>query len=196
MMDREFISMGMLVPRNYAWGSSSILPSALTNSQKEPDQCLFPIDRRPTMTAFNGWPTLVLETGVSESLPRLQAEACWWFRNSSGATRIVIVITIRTQTREILVQKWQLAPADSPPLTEAYLDDLRRTTTIPPLNPQPVDTQDAFCSQEIGIKVTPQRVSVTGAPMLLQFEVLFDIPKQTDVQLDAAFFTTWASNLF
>ena len=197
MMDREFLLRGTFAPMNYSWGSTSRHPATVSSSQKEPDQCLFPIARRPTMTSFNGWPTLVLETGVSESLPRLQADSCWWFKNSGGATRIVLVIAIRNQPQKIIVQKWQLAPAGSPnPLTRAYIEQLRHNNAMAPLYLQPAATQQAFCFQEVGISVTPQGISVAGAPIVLQYQALFDAPNQADIQLDTAFFAMWASSLF
>lgn len=38
-----------------------------------------PRPRAPMANTTNGWPTLVLETGVSESLPHLRQDAAWWF---------------------------------------------------------------------------------------------------------------------
>lgn len=197
MMDREFFLGGMFAPMNYSWGSTSRHPATVSSSQKEPDQCLFPIASRPSMDSFNGWPTLVLETGVSESLPRLQADSCWWFKNSGGATRIVLVIAIRKQTRKIIVQKWQLAPAGSPnPLTRSYIEQLRQNNAMPPLYLQPAVTQQAFCFQEVEISVTSQGISVAGAPIVLEYQALFDVHNQPDIQLDTAFFGMWAGNLF
>lgn len=197
MMDREFFLRGMFAPMTYSWGSTSRHPATVSSSQKEPDQSLFPIERRPSMDSFNGWPTLVLETGVSESLPHLQADSCWWFRNSCGTTRIVLLVAIRKQTRKILVQKWQLAPAGAPnPLTRSYIEQLRQSNASPPLYLQPSAYQQAYCFREVEISFTPQGISVAGAPIVLEYEALFDVHNQPDIQLDTAFFGMWAGNLF
>lgn len=46
-------------------------------------EMVFPVDH----SAFRpkGYPYLVIEAGVSESMPSLQADAAWWFANSDGA---------------------------------------------------------------------------------------------------------------
>ena len=197
MMDKVFFTVGLSSIANYSWAGATRHLGTVPNSEKEPDQCLFPAALRPTVDGSNGWPTLVLETGVSESLPRLRADSSWWFRNSGGMTRFVIIIAIRRQTQKIIVQKWQLAPIGSPnPVTKAYIEQLKQTNPMPPLLPQPIQSQHAFCSQEVEITVASQGTSVTGAPMLLQSEALFDVPNRPDILLDTAFFTEWAGNLF
>lgn len=37
------------------------------------------------------WPTLVIETGTSESLARLRVDAVWWLTNSGGEVKIVAI---------------------------------------------------------------------------------------------------------
>ena len=197
MMDKVFFTVGFSSKANYSWAGATRHLGTVPNSEKEPDQCLFPAALRPTVDGSNGWPTLVLETGVSESLPRLQADSSWWFRNSGGMTHFVIIIAIRRQTQKIIVQKWQLAPIGSPnPVTKAYIEQLKQTDPMPPLRPQPIQSQHAFCSHEIEITVASQGTTVTGAPMLLQSEALFDVPNRPDILLDTAFFAEWANDLF
>lgn len=40
----------------------------------------------------DNWLSLVLEIGMSESLPQLRADASWWYSNSDGNTRLVVLI--------------------------------------------------------------------------------------------------------
>ena len=197
MMDKVFLTMGFSSKANYSWAGATRHSGMVSNSEREPDQCLFPAALCPTVDKFNGWPTLVLETGVSESLPWLQADSCWWFRNSGGMTCFGIIIAIRRQTQKIIIQKWQLAPIGSPnPIPKAYIEQLKQTNLMLPLLPQPIQSQHAFCSQEVEITVTSQETTVTGAPMLLQSEALFDVPNRPDILLDTAFFAEWANDLF
>lgn len=196
LMDKEFLPLGFSPCVNYTWAAATRHLGTDT-SQKEPDQCLVPNSRNTAAEEFDGWPTLVIEAGVSESLPRLQADSSWWFKHSGGMTRFVIVIAIRNSTKKIFIQKWQLAPVGSPnPLTKAYIEQLRQTSAMAPLLPQPVAMQQAYCAQEIEVSVTPQETSVTGAPILLQSEALFDVPNQPDILLDDELFTLWAGRLF
>lgn len=67
---------------------------------------------------------------------------------------------------------------------------------MPPLYLQPAVTQQAFCFQEVEISVTSQGISVAGAPIVLEYQALFDVHNQPDIQLDTAFFGMWAGNLF
>ncbi|KAI9926367.1 hypothetical protein MW887_004131 [Aspergillus wentii] len=61
---------------DYAWRRSAIYTGLSSSTQKEPDECLVPGSRMPTGST-QGWPTLVIETGISESLPRLRNDANW-----------------------------------------------------------------------------------------------------------------------
>lgn len=62
-------------------------------SSKEADLCYIP---EPPRTPKNGdWPTLVIEFGVSESLPRLRADASWWLTQSGGKVNIALLISVK-----------------------------------------------------------------------------------------------------
>ena len=50
---------------------------------------------------------MVIEAGVSESLSKLRNEANWWFNQSNGLVRIVLVISINSTQRKITTQRWQ-----------------------------------------------------------------------------------------
>ncbi|KAL4883456.1 hypothetical protein BJY04DRAFT_216276 [Aspergillus karnatakaensis] len=68
---------------------------------RQPDECFWPDTRRPS-----SWPTLVIETGLTESLSRLQRDAVWWLRRSEGETRVVLVVTVNARNRVVQVEKW------------------------------------------------------------------------------------------
>jgi hypothetical protein len=82
---------------------------------------------------------MVIETGVSESFPRLREDAKWWLAASSGDVRIALVVSIKKAKVEF--EKWQLAPPNAPrPLTRQYIDILRLRNQKPPLFQQPATT--------------------------------------------------------
>ncbi|KAI2703907.1 hypothetical protein CBS147372_2376 [Penicillium roqueforti] len=116
---------------------------------KQPDNAFLPPSRCTIPLSSTGWPTLVIETGVSESLSQLRADAAKWFADSNGDVRIALVIAIKDSRVDI--EKWQLAPEGASPL------DLQ----VP-------DSQQPYCAQEITI--TPQ--GVTGTPLVLPFTAL------------------------
>jgi hypothetical protein len=75
---------------------------------KEADGGFKPATLRPHKL---DWPTLVLEVGVSESLPRLRNDARWWLSNSGGRVNIVLIFHVNEGTKTILIEKWEIKPA-------------------------------------------------------------------------------------
>ncbi|OGM39664.1 hypothetical protein ABOM_011522 [Aspergillus bombycis] len=170
-IDRQCVRMG--VPDNeLVWGYTVTTPGTITTHGKEPDDCFYPPNRQPLAGQFNGWPSLVIETGVSESLAKLRRDATWWLQNSSGDTRIVLVISIKKAMREIRFEKWQLVPPNFPrPVTRQAVDQLRQQPNqMPPLVQQQANSQIAFCIQEVIITPT----SITGEPLVIPFRAMFD----------------------
>lgn len=87
---------------------------------KQGDQAFLPRSRCPCPSRQRplGWPTLVIETGVSASRPRLREDAKWWFTASDGHVRIVLVIGI--EKNKVTFEKWQLDPSNTA-VQQAYL---------------------------------------------------------------------------
>ncbi|KAE8423842.1 hypothetical protein BDV36DRAFT_289939 [Aspergillus pseudocaelatus] len=142
-------------------------------------------------TRYRSPPTLIIETGVSESLPKLQEDAKWWFNNSSGRIRIVILISLKRA--KMLFQKWQLVPPNAPTLiTRQYISSLRQQSpNMPPLVNQPATIQTLYMDQEV--TVTPN--AVIGAPMVLPFQALMDRApafNETDISITAQHFRGFA----
>lgn len=167
----QLFQMGM--PRlDVVWGKTVTTPGGtVTTHGKQADECIYPRNRQPVGGQFRGWPTLVIETGVSESLAKLRRDATWWFQNSSADTRIVLLISIKSATKEIRIEKWQLAPPNLPQGTRQAIAQLRQQPNqMPPLVQQQAGSQVAFSIQEIVI--TP--AAITGGPLVIPFQALAD----------------------
>lgn len=79
------------------------------SSGKQPDQQLTTGHRLPRDCQLRGWPTLVIESGMTESLERLRQDARWWFRNSHSDVKYVLIISIQTgENRVIQLEKWEM----------------------------------------------------------------------------------------
>lgn len=144
---------------------------------KQPDQQLVPTSRLPPPgqpQVAPVAPTLVIETGISESLQRLRWDADWWLTNTNGGVKVVLVVSINLgQTRTVQLEKWELVG--------------HATGTRQSIAPQAVQT----------IHITQNNAN--GAPLVLGFEDLMSrppIPPEHDVVIPAAdlircFHTVW-----
>lgn len=165
----EFICRSQMgIPRDeILFGVATTHQPTVGNKGKQPDQCFWPPSRQPGPGQRHGWPTLVIETGVTESLQRLRDDAYWWFNNSLGDVRIVLLFCISRRQRKIIVEKWHLAPPDTPnPMTRSMINQLV-ISQRPPL-------EQPYLAQEIVI----DPVSVHNAPLVLNFEAIFDRGRQ------------------
>ena len=84
-------------------------------SQKEADCSWRPWTTRPLIP---DWPTLVIESGISQSRDRLVADAHWWLENSGGQVKIVLVISFSQSEKEIRLQQWELVTIPDPHATQ------------------------------------------------------------------------------
>ncbi|GAD95790.1 predicted protein [Paecilomyces variotii No. 5] len=137
------------------FGNATRYSGTVSTKSKEPDQCFIPPSRMGTPGQPRPWPTVV-------------------FENSEGDVRIVVIMTVRSQSRSILVEKLQLAPPNSPPLTRAgIIDGFRQSIppALPPLVRQPAPTQQAYSIQGI-------TVMTAGATdqLVLPFLAVYDRP--------------------
>ncbi|KAH9999707.1 hypothetical protein F4779DRAFT_155823 [Xylariaceae sp. FL0662B] len=71
---------------------------------------------RPERTSIESWPTLVIESGHSQSLNLLRSKKNWWFSASDHQVKIVLLVkfTERGQPR-ILIEKWEEEPQQARP---------------------------------------------------------------------------------
>ena len=79
------------------------------NFSKEGDTAYCPLPSREQET---DWPTIVLESGLSEMHTRLRHDAQWWIVNSGGDVNIVIIISIKPAQKTLLVESGALLDID------------------------------------------------------------------------------------
>ncbi|KXG45557.1 uncharacterized protein PGRI_033240 [Penicillium griseofulvum] len=168
-VDLSLIKMGLVSTTNRKWVATTTYKPTV-NKGKQADQGFLPPSRRPPIPGSSpGWPTLAIETGLSESLSQLRHNARWWFSNSSGEVRIVLVISISKRKDRVSIEKWQLASTNRP-----------RSLT---------------CAHEVAITAN----GVTGAPLTITFVALYDRPPahgEGDIVLTARDFLDITSDLF
>ena len=151
-------------------------------SSKEADTAYKPL---PARRRDEDWPTIVFESGLSESLRRLRVDARWWLENSGGDVKIVVLISLNiaraTRTlQSIRIEKWELAPAQ------------RRITRSVANNP-PAEVPTKV--QEITINPN----TVTGAPLILHFQKIFlrqPTPPEADIVFSAQDLSDFSASLW
>ena len=82
-------------------------------SSKEADTAYKPATR----TQKSDWPTIVLESGYSESMRRLVVDARWWLVNAGGDVKTVLLIWINGERQALHLERWCLAPPHDRPAT-------------------------------------------------------------------------------
>ncbi|CDM37858.1 hypothetical protein CBS147339_6561 [Penicillium roqueforti] len=72
---------------------------------KEADASFSP-GMEPAAGAPIPWPSLVLEVGLSESVPRLQVDARWWYSNSDHQTQLVVLVSANPRSHDADIEIW------------------------------------------------------------------------------------------
>ena len=126
---------------------------------KEGDSAFKPLSIRPHKA---DWPTIVLESGWSESLPKLRQDAHIWLENSGGDVKIVLLFSIGRTARTMIIEKWENRPVPAnPPTTRS----MTRAAANPPNQPSQTPTQIQA--------ITIDSNTVNGAPLTLEFRKIF-----------------------
>ena len=119
---------------------------------KEGDSCWKPMSIRPRK---EDWPTIVLESGWSESLTKLRQDARDWLDFSGGEVKIVLLFSIHRTPKRIIIEKWENRPV---PVNRPVTRSITRTQTPTQI-------------QAITINSNPNNVN--GAPLTLEFRKIF-----------------------
>ncbi|RWQ92881.1 hypothetical protein C8Q69DRAFT_500729 [Paecilomyces variotii] len=136
LTDNKLVLMGFpLLSDSYLWGRATTHEPTASMKAKEADESFHPGSRFGNGNAAFPWPTLVIEIGNAQSLAKLREDVRWWFENSEGDVRIVLLMIVHQRSRTITLEKWQLAPPNTPPLTRASINAFRQAVppTMPPL---------------------------------------------------------------
>ncbi|KAJ5081505.1 hypothetical protein NUU61_009769 [Penicillium alfredii] len=105
------------------------------------------------------WPTLVVETGFSESSSKLFSDVRWWLNESGGDVKMVLTIEIDRNRPQIVLEIWVL---------ENSRMQRQQVVTV--------------------YKGNNNHVYLQGQPLVIDFEKLFlrpaNTPRETDITLD------------
>lgn len=142
---------------------------AENGSAKQPD-CQF-LPRRLPRDRTKKWPSVVVETGFSESPSKLTSDARFWLSESNGDVQMVITIKIGRSSPNIVLESWELVN-----------DRVKRQQVI-----------------TIG-KGDNNHVYLRGQPLMISFNKLFlrppSLPKEINISLDDAILKKIASNVW
>jgi hypothetical protein len=149
------------------------------NSSKEADSAYKPLSIRPNDT---DWPTIVFESGYSESLHRLRIGASWWLRASGGQVNIVVVASVNRQRSTLRIETWEFVPIGG------------RRSTLNTVAHIPAKMHEITVSRT----VAGAPLTVIGAPLILEFQKLFlypAVPPKTDIKITGQELSTMADLL-
>ncbi|PWW77195.1 hypothetical protein C7212DRAFT_362845 [Tuber magnatum] len=112
-LTRSAVLMGGVDRELSDTGSKTYKPTRTfySDSCKEGDDGILPHLRRP---GPGGWPTLIFESGVSESLERLRQDARWWLEQNNHSVHAVVVTHISCNERIIDLEVWRIEPIQHP----------------------------------------------------------------------------------
>ncbi|KAI2618532.1 hypothetical protein GGR54DRAFT_631107 [Hypoxylon sp. NC1633] len=113
----------------------------------------------PTPPGRKGWPTLVIESGHSESMEQLRNDVKWWFQASDHEVKIILLAKFDHHREEILLEKYE---------EELYT---RPGATMTRAASRPVRRQSISISRNTA--TNPPTYNVTSGTLSLSFRLLF-----------------------
>ncbi|PWY89244.1 hypothetical protein BO70DRAFT_426879 [Aspergillus heteromorphus CBS 117.55] len=136
--------------------------------KKEPDASFRPVHRPPGRD--QKWPSVVIESGWSESDARLEVDANLWIGRSEGLVQVVIAVCIDRDQELVTFKKY--VPAQAP---------------LPRLQTLRSHSWRAALSETIAVSRVNQVVTVTGAPLTIRFEEMFLRPASSPLHVGYTF---------
>ena len=155
-----------------------------TSTSKEADGGFKPSTLRPHKL---DWPTLVLEVGVSESLPKLRNDARWWLSNSGDRVNIVLIFHINEGTKTMLIERWETIPATATATATATGGPVTRSRRPPAQIPTRMQA------------ITIDQNNITGTPLTLHFHQVFlrqPNPPEQDLVFTAQDLRDWSDDIW
>lgn len=130
---------------------------AESGSAKQPDAQFLP--KRLPRARTKKWPTLVVESGFSESPSKLMSDARFWLTQFNGEVQVVITIKISRSMPQIVLESWEL------------VNDRHKRTQVVTIS-----------------KGENNHLYIRGQPLIIGFDKLFlrqpSSPRETDLSLD------------
>lgn len=114
----------------------------------------------------NAWPTLVIESGYSESLQALRNDMRWWFSASNHQVKIVILAKLDTTQRLIILEKYREVQAGQ----RSGATMTRAASALEPRLDQAIRISQAGNSIDL---TDPSSFVVTRGDLRLEFSLLF-----------------------
>ncbi|KAL2797427.1 hypothetical protein BJX66DRAFT_348568 [Aspergillus keveii] len=137
---------------------------------KKPDKAWRP--RGPWCEGRTEWPNLVLEVAVSETRRKLESDIRWWVRKCPRRMNTVTVLAVAISRRAptITIEKWQNDANGDAGLQQTIVISKNQTTST--------------------------TITITGAPLLLEFDKLFErqpaTPTERDIEIGNDPLEWWA----
>ncbi|CAI7673224.1 unnamed protein product [Penicillium palitans] len=146
---------------------------------KEADQSLTPLW---DPYYHEEWPSLVIETGLSESEAHLRVDAHWWFSNSDYK------VNTRSPERKVIMKLYTLGPT-TPRFTRGLQAEVGRTLLSDPVLSQTVSP--TVLRPHLAIKeIVVTSSDVQNAPLELEFESVMRRPPAPNTREGNITFTT------
>jgi hypothetical protein len=149
---------------------------------------------RPERIGKGNWPTLVIESGHSETLPELHKDMQWWFQVSNHKVKIVILAKFDDQQHHILLEKWE-EEISSPQgaITRSRAAAILQQNSV--LNP--VKRQSITITRDE--TTNPVSYNITKGALVLGFRLLFlrdPGPQEGDFVLSIQDLQLYAENVW
>ncbi|KAI9375469.1 hypothetical protein BJX61DRAFT_539757 [Aspergillus egyptiacus] len=129
-----------------------------TLGAKEPDRAWRPI--RLPRGRSDKWPTVVLEVAYSETQSKLQSDLRYWLREPDGEVKTILTLRIDQNEPKITIERWEST----------------------------VGGHGHRQQQVVITKIRSNKINITGAPLLLEFERVFlrapTIPREQAIVID------------
>lgn len=140
---------------------------------KEADAAFFP-GREPAAGEPIPWPSLVLEVGLSESVPQLRTDARWWYSNSDHQTQLVVLISANLNSHDADIEIW----------TQVVNQRLEATT-------RGQDTHVLACTKSARLR----NGVVSGNALEIDFQTMMGRPPQNPQETDLQLSPFWIQRI-
>ncbi|KAI1463619.1 uncharacterized protein F4812DRAFT_463446 [Daldinia caldariorum] len=110
------------------------------------------------------WPTLVIESGDSETLSALHDDMRWWFSASDHEVKIVLIAKFDHQNQTIIIERWEEESQNHQGATNTRQVTGGNT-------PRPVLRQSIIITEDT--TTNPESYHVTSSGLVLSFRLLF-----------------------